>query len=101
MKLFQDIVYAQPDVTMVIIYFIKFSPKLQDLVKKLLCKESSKRLGTNGAKQVREHPWFEKVSFDAIYNKKIKAPCAPILKNHADTANFDVQFTSCPVHSYQ
>lgn len=41
------------------------------------------------------------MSFDAIFNKKIKAPCAPILKSHTDTANFDVEFTSCPVHSYE
>lgn len=41
------------------------------------------------------------MSFDALLAKKIKAPCAPILKSNADTANFDVEFTSCPVHSYE
>lgn len=59
-------------------------------MKKLLCKEAGKRLGSKGAKEVKEHPWFEKVSFDALLTKKIKAPCAPILKSNADTANFDV-----------
>jgi serum/glucocorticoid-regulated kinase 2 len=66
-----------------------------------LIKEPAKRLGAKGAAEVKEHPWFEKVNFEALFNKKIKAPCAPILKSSSDTANFGVEFTSCPVHSYE
>jgi len=33
-----------------IIIVMQFSPKLQDLIKKLLHKDPNKRLGTNGAK---------------------------------------------------
>ena len=31
----------------------------------------------------------------------MKAPFAPVLKSKEDTDNFDVEFTSCPVDSYE
>ena len=31
----------------------------------------------------------------------MKAPYVPVLKSKADTGNFDVEFTSCPVESYE
>jgi hypothetical protein len=34
-------------------------------------------------------------------SKKIKAPCAPILKSKSDTDNFGVEFTNCPIHSFE
>jgi len=43
MELFEAIVYKNPDLS-------KFSPKLQDLLKKLLVKDPAKRLGHGGSK---------------------------------------------------
>jgi serum/glucocorticoid-regulated kinase 2 len=55
----------------------------------LLEKESSKRIGTNGASEIKSHPWFEKVNWNALLNKTIKAPFVPILSSDADSSNFD------------
>ena len=33
--------------------------------------------------------------------RKIKAPFVPVLKSKDDTDNFDVEFTTCPVESYE
>jgi serine/threonine protein kinase len=56
MELFESIVYKNPDLS-------KFSPKLQDLLRKLLCKDPNKRLGHITARDVTDHPWFEKINW--------------------------------------
>jgi serum/glucocorticoid-regulated kinase 2 len=78
---------------------MQFSPKLQDLLKKLLKKDPNARLGHNGSKEIRDHPWFEKLNWDNLLNKKIKAPFMPKLSSDIDITNFDVEFTSCSVES--
>jgi len=83
MELFEAIVYKNPD-------FSKFSPKLQDLLKKLLVKDPAKRLGHGGSKELKEHPWFDKLSWEMLLNKKIKAPFMPKLSSDIDITNFDV-----------
>ena len=50
MELFEAIVYKSPELSKVPFSTIQFSPKLQDLLKKLLIKDPVKRLGHNGAK---------------------------------------------------
>jgi len=50
MELFEAIVYKNPDFSKVLSVITQFSPKLQDLLKKLLTKDASKRLGHKGAK---------------------------------------------------
>lgn len=51
MGLFEDILFKQ-------IEFPKVSPKLQSLVSMLLEKDPNKRIGTNGAVEIKSHPWF-------------------------------------------
>jgi hypothetical protein len=50
-------------------------------LKKLFVKDPKKRLGHNGAKEIKSHPWFEKIVWDNIQNKKVKAPFVPILSS--------------------
>lgn len=68
---------------------IQFSPKLQDLFKKLLHKDFKKRLGHNGADEIKKHPWFDRINWQALKSKKVKAPFIPKLANETDTNNFD------------
>ena len=68
-------------------------------MKRLLHKDPNGRLGHSSVDEIKNHPWFEKLNWDAIYNKKIKAPFIPKLSSDIDTANFDVEFTSCSVDS--
>ncbi len=60
---------------------LKFSPKLQDLFKKLLAKDFKKRLGHKGSEQIKTHPWFEKINWVHLKQKKVKPPFMPKLSN--------------------
>jgi hypothetical protein len=48
---------------------------------------------------IKSHPWFEKLNWESVFNKKIKAPFIPKLSSDIDITNFDVEFTSCSVES--
>ena len=47
------------------------SPELKDLLTKLLNEDVNKRLNLN---EIKEHPYFNNIDWDQIYNKKIKSP---------------------------
>lgn len=66
-------------------------------MKKLLHKDPAKRLGHRSAKDIKDHPWFDKLNWESIQNKKIKAPFVPKLNSDIDTTNFDTEFTSCSI----
>jgi len=57
----------------------------KDLITKLIC-DREVRLGKNGAKEIKEHKFFEGVDFDNIY--KMKPPFMPKLTNPEDTTYF-------------
>jgi hypothetical protein len=40
-----------------------------------------------------DHPWFEGVDWNLIFNKKIKPPFRPRLADKTDVKNFDPMFT--------
>jgi hypothetical protein len=48
---------------------------------------------------IKAHPWFEKLNWEAVFKKMIKAPFIPKLSSDIDITNFDVEFTSCSVES--
>lgn len=73
------------------------SPKLQNLLTRLLEKNPKDRIGAKNAQEIRSHPWYEKVNWNALLTKSIKAPFVPILTSETDTSNFDEDFTSCSV----
>ena len=67
---------------------------------RLLQKNPKDRLGATSSEQIRNHPWFEKVNWNALMSRSIKAPFVPILTSDTDISNFDEQFTNCSVESY-
>lgn len=67
---------------------------------RLLEKNPKDRLGAVSSEEIRAHPWFEKVNWNALISKSIKAPFVPILTSDVDISNFDEEFTSCSVESY-
>lgn len=73
---------------------------MQSILKGLLEKNPKDRLGANSSDEIKNHPWFEKVNWNALLTKAIKAPFVPILTSDADTSNFDEDFTNCSVESY-
>ena len=58
---------------------IKLSNQLMDLIKGLLHKDPSVRLGKNGIEEILSNPWFAQISLKDVANKKINPPFIPNL----------------------
>eukprot|EP00051_Salpingoeca_urceolata_P013100 m.163707 g.163707 ORF g.163707 m.163707 type:complete len:727 (+) comp17696_c6_seq1:553-2733(+) len=64
------------------------SPQARDLLAALLQRDPKDRLGTErGAKEVREHPWFQEIDWHALVDHKIPPPIKP---NHGRVNAKDV-----------
>ena len=72
--------------TLVIPPEANLSPAATDIIKKLIC-DADKRLGRNGAKEIKEHPFFEEVVWDEIRNNP--APYIPPVSSPTSNENFD------------
>ena len=48
-----------------------------DLINKLLHRKPYKRLGCNGIKEIKDHPWFKKLNWEELLNKNMKSPFVP------------------------
>ncbi|KAI7838861.1 hypothetical protein COHA_007362 [Chlorella ohadii] len=72
-------------------YPAHFSKELRDLVKRLLVRSTARRLGctSGGATEVKQHPWFKGFDWDALTQRKLKAPYVPKVSGPADASNFD------------
>jgi len=67
------------------------SDDAKDIIKKLLTRRQSKRLGnlSSGSLDVMEHPWFSSLDFQQLNKKKVMAPWKPNITNPLDSSNFD------------
>ncbi|KAL7121874.1 hypothetical protein ACP275_01G011000 [Erythranthe tilingii] len=63
----------------------KLSPDAKDLICKLLCNVEH-RLGTEGAAQIKAHPWFKEIEWDKLY--EMEAAFKPEVNGELDTQNF-------------
>ena len=64
---------------------MKMSDEAQDLIYKLISNKN-KRLGKNGASEIKKHPFFNDIDWDNV--RKIKAPFIPYLETEYDTKYF-------------
>merc|ERR1719354_1007615 len=74
----------------------------KDLLKKLLKRNAVVRLGAgvDDYKEVQKHPWFNKIDWDLLLQKKVETPYVPPLASSNDTSLFDSKFTKqMPVDS--
>lgn len=56
------------------------------------------RLGANGGQEVREHPFFASIDWDALYRRTLIPPFDPLRnQTEIDTKNFEREFTNMPV----
>lgn len=60
----------------------------------LLDRDPVKRLGVNGAAEIKAHPFFAQIDWRRLMAKKYAAPFKPAVESAADTSNFDQEFTS-------
>ena len=68
-----------------------FDSKAQDLIRKLLQPEVSKRLGTlkGGPTDIRKHKWFKGIDFKKLLERKVKPKIVPNVSGDGDASNFD------------
>jgi serum/glucocorticoid-regulated kinase 2 len=68
-----------------------FSSDIKDLLSHLLEKNPDLRWGegAKGASMIKEHSWFKTLDWESVYNKTMKAPYVPLLKNDLDLSYFD------------
>ncbi|CAO3599164.1 unnamed protein product [Absidia cylindrospora] len=66
----------------------------QDLLRGLLTREPTERLGHDGPQMIKNHPFFASIDWDKLRDKKLQPPFKPLVENMYDTTNFDDEFTS-------
>uniref|UniRef100_A0A8C5QZJ8 protein kinase C n=1 Tax=Leptobrachium leishanense TaxID=445787 RepID=A0A8C5QZJ8_9ANUR len=66
-----------------------------NVIRKLLKKSPERRLGAgpNDAEEIKPHPFYQEIDWDALYAKKMKPPFVPSLNDPLDVRNFDDEFT--------
>jgi len=76
-------------------------PAARDLLTKLLDRDATRRLGTNGAAEIKAHPFFHSIDWRKLLDRKYEPSFKPRVTDELDTANFDTEFTNeLPTDSY-
>ncbi|KAL5391958.1 Serine/threonine-protein kinase [Paraphaeosphaeria minitans] len=67
----------------------------RNFVKGLLNRNPKHRLGaTRDAEELKAHPFFADIDWDALQKKNVVPPFKPKLKSELDVSNFDPEFTN-------
>ncbi|MCJ1295360.1 hypothetical protein MMC34_006922 [Xylographa carneopallida] len=76
-------------------------PTAKDLLTRLLDRRPERRLGANGASEIKAHPFFHSIDWRKLLQRKYEPTFKPNVTDALDTANFDREFTSeAPTDSY-
>ncbi|KAL6942875.1 Serine/threonine protein kinase, AGC [Hanseniaspora osmophila] len=70
-----------------------FDEDAKDLLVRLLNRDPRKRLGSNGAHEIKSHAFFSQLSWKRLTMKGYIPPYKPPVANSLDTSNFDSEFT--------
>lgn len=74
---------------------IGVSEEAEDLIKKLLSKDPSKRLGSDtGANEILDHPFFEDIDVDDLMEKKVTPEYVPEIDEEDKLKFFDKDVTN-------
>src|SRR6202012_338940 len=78
------------------------SPECRHLLLCLLDRNPLTRIGSrHDAMELKMHPFFADIDWDALLEKRISPPFKPTVTQITDTDNFDPEFTSLPLHSHE
>uniref|UniRef100_A0A3Q2QCY1 protein kinase C n=1 Tax=Fundulus heteroclitus TaxID=8078 RepID=A0A3Q2QCY1_FUNHE len=71
------------------------SARAASLIQKLLQKDPALRLGSGeeDAAEIKQHPFFKNMDWDALLAKRMKPPFLPAIAAPQDVSNFDEEFT--------
>ncbi|MCJ1253806.1 hypothetical protein MMC24_001620 [Lignoscripta atroalba] len=76
-------------------------PAAKDLLTQLLDRRPERRLGANGASEIKAHQFFHSIDWRKLLQRKYDPTFKPNVLDALDTANFDREFTSeAPTDSY-
>lgn len=78
------------------------SPESRDLIKKLLRRQASQRLGSglDDGLSIRRHQFFRSCNWNELIHKRVRPPFKPTLISDDDVSQFDTKFTGMtPVDS--
>mmetsp|Transcript_7816 Transcript_7816/g.11595 ORF Transcript_7816/g.11595 Transcript_7816/m.11595 type:complete len:379 (+) Transcript_7816:195-1331(+) len=67
-----------------------------DFLTRLLSRDPQKRLGTKSGDDIKNHPYFESINWENMYEKKEKVPFVPTIEGQEDVKWFDKEFTAMP-----
>lgn len=70
-----------------------FDHDAKDLLIGLLSRDPKRRLGYNGAEEIKMHPFFSQLSWRRLLMKGYIPPYKPPVISAMDTSNFDQEFT--------
>ncbi|PRP78948.1 protein kinase 2 [Planoprotostelium fungivorum] len=72
------------------------SQDAQSFLEGLLTREVDKRLGSgpDGANEIKRHPFFKEIDWEALERKEIEPPFKPKVRSSSCVNNFDVAFTN-------
>lgn len=65
-----------------------------DIVCQLLQREPTKRLGYHSFDEIKSHPWFSDINWEALYKKEVIPPFRPNVKDEKSTEQIDPEFTN-------
>jgi len=66
----------------------------QSLLRGLLTREVTKRLGNNGVGEVKSHPYFKSINWGKLERREVEPPWKPEVNSTADISQIDPMFTS-------
>lgn len=58
-----------------------------------------KRIGFNGANEIKEHPWFTNINWIYLEQKKYEPFFLPKVSDDMGLGNFSAEFTEIPLNS--
>jgi len=70
------------------------TPSARSILAGLLTRDPAQRLGVNGAEEIKRHPFFEKIHWQRLAQKKVQPPFKPSVRSPVDVSNFDTVFTA-------
>ena len=89
-RLFNNIQYGEVN------YPEYLSPTVKSLLSSLFIKDPELRLGSgpNGSQNIKSHPWFREIDWDALIRRQLSTPFVPNLASPIN--NFEREFTVQP-----
>ncbi|KAJ6559122.1 kinase-like domain-containing protein [Mycena vulgaris] len=74
----------------------EISTDARSILTELLIRDPTRRLGVNGAAEIKKHAFFASTDFKKLLQKKIQPPFKPNVTSPIDVSNFDTVFTVEP-----